>query len=184
MADKQANRYSRIMSELFAAHYRRGKKSFTFAREEIEETARKLGIKLPKNLGDVIYSFRYRTSFPSEITKTAPPGFEWHIEGAGRSQYRFQLVRISRIVPSDSLFVTKIPDATPEIIAKHALRDEQALLAKVRYNRLIDIFLHITAFSLQNHLRTTVPNIGQIETDEIYVGVRNTGQQFIVPVQA
>ena len=29
-----------------------------------------------------------------------------------------------------------------------------------------------------------MPKIGQIETDEIYVGVRNTGQQFIVPVQA
>ena len=26
--------------------------------------------------------------------------------------------------------------------------------------------------------------MGQIETDEIYVAVRNTGQQFIIPVQA
>jgi hypothetical protein len=42
----------------------------------------------------------------------------------------------------------------------------------------------VTAYSLQNHLRTTVPEIGQIETDEIYVGVRNTGQQFVIPVQA
>ena len=26
--------------------------------------------------------------------------------------------------------------------------------------------------------------MGQVETDEVYVGVRNTGQQFIIPVQA
>jgi hypothetical protein len=44
--------------------------------------------------------------------------------------------------------------------------------------------LGLTTYSLQNHLRTTVENIGQIEIDEIYVGVNRSGQQFIVPVQA
>ena len=78
----------------------------------------------------------------------------------------------------------KLPDATPEIVAAHALGDEQSLLAKVRYNRLIDIFLRVAAYSLQNHLRTFVAGIGQIETDEIYVAICNTGQQFVVPVQA
>ena len=61
------------------------------------------------------------------------------------------------------------------------LRDEQALLAKVRYNRLVDIFLGITTYSLQNHLRTTVKRYGaQIEIDEVYVGVNRNGQQFVV----
>ena len=67
---------------------------------------------------------------------------------------------------------------------RHAHGDEQSLLAKVRYNRLIDLFLGVVAYSLQSHLRTTVPDVGQIETDELYVGVRNSGQQFIIPVQA
>jgi len=49
---------------------------------------------------------------------------------------------------------------------------------------LIDLFLGVVAYSLQSHLRTTVPDVGQIETDELYVGVRNSGQQFIIPVQA
>lgn len=62
--------------------------------------------------------------------------------------------------------------------------DEQALLAKVRYNRLIDIFLGIAASSLQNHLRTTVKGIGQIEIDELYVGLDRNGAQYVVPVQA
>src|SRR5699024_881199 len=88
------------------------------------------------------------------------------------------------IVPNPSLSVTKIPDATPEIIASSALGDEQALLAKVRYNRLIDVFLGVTAYSLQNHLRTTTEEIGQVEVDEVYVAVDRHGRQFILPVQA
>jgi len=66
----------------------------------------------------------------------------------------------------------------------YALGDEQALLARVRYNRLIDIFLGITCYSLQNHLRTSVPDIGQVETDELYVGIDARGCQYVIPVQA
>ncbi len=65
----------------------------------------------------------------------------------------------------------KIPDATPEIVSAYALSDEQALLAKVRYNRLLDIFLGVATYSLQNHLRTTVTGLGQAEIDEIYVAI-------------
>ena len=84
------------------------------------------------------------------------------------------------------MIAIKIPDATPEIIAAYALSDEQALLAKVRYNRLLDIFLGLTTYSLQNHLRTTVKSMGdsQIEIDEVYVGVNRHGEQFALPVQA
>ena len=57
-------------------------------------------------------------------------------------------------------------------------------MAKVRYNRLIDVFLGVAAYSLQNHLRTTVKGIGQIEIDEVYVAVDKHGRQFIIPVQA
>jgi hypothetical protein len=157
---------------------------FEFERDELGSNAKKLNVKLPKNLGDVIYSVRYRTSLPDDILKTAPTGREWTIEPAGRSRYRFKLAKVSRIVPNAELLAIKIPDATPEIITANALNDEQALLAKVRYNRLIDIFLGITTYSLQSHLRTTVPNIGQMEIDEVYVGVNRNGQQFVVPVQA
>jgi hypothetical protein len=80
--------------------------------------------------------------------------------------------------------IRKIPDATPEIIAGYALTDEQAFLAKVRYNQLIDVFLGITAYSLQNPLRTKIPNYGQIEIDELYVGIDSRGAQYMVPVQA
>lgn len=109
---------------------------------------------------------------------------EWIIEPAGRAKYRFRLAKISRVVPRTDLIAIKIPDSTPEIIVAYALNDEQALLAKVRYNRLIDIFLGAAVYSLQNHLRTTVKEIGQIEIDELYVGVDKSGSQYIIPVQA
>lgn len=94
------------------------------------------------------------------------------------------MVGENRIIPNGALAEIKIPDATPEIVECYALSDEQALLAKVRYNRLIDIFLNVCAFSLQNHLRTSVKGIGQVEIDEIYVAVDKQGVQYVIPVQA
>jgi hypothetical protein len=181
---KKGMMYDSIILDIFRNHYKSGAKSFGFERLEIEQVARKLKVQLPGNKGDLIYTYRFRKKLPKEITDIAPVGFEWIIRLAGRGKYRFVLTKINRIVPNPKLIEIKIPDATPEIIAKHAKGDEQALLAKVRYNRLIDVFLRVTAYSLQSHLRTTVPDVGQIETDELYVAVRNTGQQFIVPVQA
>jgi hypothetical protein len=93
-------------------------------------------------------------------------------------------VRLANIEPTQNLAETKIPDATPGIIDMYALSDEQALLAKVRYNRLVDVFLGITCYSLQNHLRTTVPGLGQVETDEVYIGIDKRGAQYVIPVQA
>jgi hypothetical protein len=182
--EKKPNRYAAIIGRIFKRHYKHGKDQFEFSRDEFVEVATSLGIALPKNLGDLIYSFRFRTALPAEITATASPGMTWDIELAGKGMYRFRLCRLTRILPREDLVAIKIPDATPEIIASYALSDEQALLARLRYNRLIDIFLGIAAYSLQNHLKTTVEDIGQIEVDEIYVGVNRHGQQFVVPVQA
>jgi hypothetical protein len=184
MPESRPNRYQALISRIFDDHFKKGMTEFEFERNELNSNAKKLNIKLPDNLGDVIYSFRYRTALPDDILKTATAGKEWIIEPAGRSRYRFKLARVSRIIPNAELLAIKIPDATPEIITANALSDEQALLAKVRYNRLIDIFLGITTYSLQSHLRTTVPNMGQIEIEEVYVGVNRNGQQFVVPVQA
>lgn len=181
---RTSNRYSQIIEEIFFSQFSDDLESFEFTRDEIENVASHLGIPLPKNIGDVVYSFRYRYPLPEKILKTAPKDLEWIIEGAGRAKYRFRLSTLNRIEPNPKLVTTKIPDSTPEIIGAYALSDEQALLAKVRYNRLIDVFLGITTYSLQNHLRTTVKGIGQIEIDEIYVGVDKFGRQFVVPVQA
>ncbi|MGH9645245.1 MAG: endonuclease, partial [Bryobacteraceae bacterium] len=141
---------------------------------------------LPKNLGDLLYTFRFRVKLPKSIVETAGEDREWIIELAGRAVYRFRLAKLANIVPNPNLMAIKIPDATPEIVAAYALTDEQSLLAKIRYNRLIDIFLGLTTYSLQNHLRTTVKAMGstQIEIDEVYVGLNRYGEHFVLPVQA
>lgn len=180
------SRYARLLEHIFNERYRKGAKIVEFARENIEEAATALRMKLPKNLGDLIYSFRYRVAMPDSIQKRAPKGKIWVIRGVGRSRYAFAAVPVNSasIVPSLVLAETKIPDATPGVIVMYALTDEQALLAILRYNRLIDIFTGISCYSLQSHLRTTVKGMGQVETDEVYIGVDKRGAHFVIPVQA
>lgn len=181
---KTKNRYSAILEKIFHSKYRQGMKEVEFERRDIERFARRYKISLPKNLGDLVYSFRYRAPLPESIKKTASKGRTWDIQPAGRSRYRFVQVPDKPLVPNKNLMETKIPDCTPGIIAKYAFKDEQALLAKVRYNRLVDIFTGVTCYSLQNHLRTTVRGVGQVETDELYVGVDKKGVHYVFPIQA
>jgi hypothetical protein len=181
---KAPNRYQAILAKIFEERFTPGSTDIPFSRDELPIAAADLKIELPRNLGDVIYALRYRTPFPAVILAKQPEGYEWTIVGRGRSQYAFVLGKINRIEPNPALALVKIPDSTPEIITAYAQSDEQALLAKVRYNRLIDIFLSVAAYSLQSHLRTTVADYGQIEIDEVYVGVDKQGRQFIIPVQA
>jgi hypothetical protein len=181
---RQATRYAQIIERIFLRGHSAGDTQLKFTRVEIQEAAEALGITLPKNLGDVIYSFRYRTPLPESIRRTAPEDREWAIVGAGKGRYRFECVPFTNIEPRPTLAETKVPDATPGIIEMYALSDEQALLAKLRYNRLIDVFTGLACYSLQNHLRTTVPGLGQVETDEVYVGLDRRGAHFVLPVQA
>ena len=187
------NAYSQIIEEIFSSKYRPGDTSVPFERREIEETARRLNINVPRNLGDLVYSIRYRMALPDSIINTAASDREWAILPAGRSVYEFRQVRFSEIKPNDQLVRTEIPDSTPGAISLYALSDEQALLATVRYNRLIDIFTGLTCYSLQNHLRTSVhiwnpirqiEESTQVETDELYVGLDKHGQHYAIPVEA
>jgi hypothetical protein len=182
----ESKQYIPIIEHIFGHHWKDGVREFEFDREEIVSAAKHLRIDRPDNLGDVIYTFKFRRDLPYTILSTAPKGKAWILEGAGRSRYRFRLMEVggTTFVPRADISATKIPDSTPEIIAAYALGDEQALLAKVRYNRLIDIFLALTTYSLQNHLRTQVKGMGQIEIDEIYVGLNRHGAQYVIPVQA
>lgn len=178
------NRYTQILARLFLSRHQEGDENVAFEREDMERTAQELGVKLPKNLGDVVYSFRYRANLPPEIQALAPEGKAWIIRPAGRGRYVFVAVENRPLSASPMMAETKIPDATPGLITRYALNDEQGRLAKLRYNRLIDVFTGVTCYSLQNHLRATVPNIGQVETDELYIGVDSRGAQYVLPVQA
>ncbi len=181
---RKLTRYQQIMERIFFWHYQDGTREIVFERTDMERAAQELGINLPKNLGDIPYTFRYRGMLPESIRAKAPEGEDWIIRSFGRSRYRFVATSVVNIVPKEMFAQTKVPDSTPGVIEMYALGDEQALLAKLRYNRLIDIFTGVTCYSLQSHLRTTVPNIGQVETDEIYIGIDRRGAHYVFPVQA
>ena len=178
------NVYSAIIAAIFHGRYEAGSESVDFVRDDIAAAAISLNVQPPRNLGDVVYSFRYRQPLPASIRSTAPSGKTWIIRGVGLARYSFVLVADIPLSPNPSLAITRIPDATPGMVARYAFTDEQAVLARVRYNRLIDLFLGIACYSLQNHLRTAVRGMGQVETDEVYVGLDKQGVHYVVPVQA
>lgn len=178
------SRYDQLIEKVFFANYTKGSTEVFFDRDEFAAIAESLRIELPKNLGDIIYSYRYRNKLPKGITDLLREGEEWVIRSVGRGKYAFAKSPFHQITANPRLSKIKVLDATPEIIRRYSLSDEQALLAVLRYNRLIDVFTGVTCYSLQSHLRTFVQDVGQSETDEVYVGINRTGEQFIFPVQA
>ena len=129
-AKKTKNRYAAIIEKIFFSKYTKGDEEVTFEREDLVRAAKSLRIKLPKNLGDVIYSISYRTDLPQRILKTQTKGKEWIIEGRGRAMYCFRLVTENRIVPNEQLTAIKVPDATPEIVSSYALSTSKRSLRR------------------------------------------------------
>jgi len=181
------NRYVSVMRKLFKDKYVRGDVGFDWERSELDRIAAGLGINKVLNLGDNIYAIRHgRDDLPREIRSMAPPNKEWLLLPNGKSAYRFVLVDRAFLDPDTSKEPIKIPDSTPQIVSRNAKQDEQAVLARIRYCRLVDIFMGLASFQLQSHMRTTIThfNGAQTELDEIYVGVDANGTQFVIPIQA
>lgn len=109
MDDNSRNRYKALIEKIFFDRYKQGATEVPFERSDLVTAASALKITLPKNLGDVIYSLRYRTPMPKRVLATQPKGMEWVIAGAGRAHYSFKLVKINRIVPNQALTKNKNP---------------------------------------------------------------------------
>ena len=176
--------YCAIIKEIVKNNYKQSSNHFDFNRIDIRNAAINLNLKIPDNIGDLVYAFKYRQKLPEEINKILPKNKEWYIHNIGKGQYRFEVCDLNNIIPNNQITPINIPDATPSIVKLYSQNDEQSLLTKIRYNRLIDLFLGTTMYYLQNHLRTSVKGIGQIEIDEIYVGVDRNGCLIVSPVQA
>lgn len=98
---RKVEQYRRIIEYIFGRHYREGLSSFEFERDEIEDAARELGLRRPKNLGDVVYSFRHRRPLPGTVAEKAPKGTQWIIRSAGTARYRF-VAEVGRRCPGAS----------------------------------------------------------------------------------
>ncbi len=182
-----------IIEWIFAQRHNPGDDQVTFTRDDLISAADALGAPRPKNLGDIVYSLRYRVPLPDSIRRTAPPDREWAIFPGGNAVYTLRTVPFNLIEPRKGLRTIRLPDATPGVISKYSLTDEQALLARVRYKRLLDVFTGLACYPLQSHLRTSItitnaidgtPSSSQVETDDVYVGLDEHGAHYILPVQA
>ena len=59
----------RIIAKIFADHFKPGLRQIAFRREDLIAAAEALGEPRPKNLGDIIYSLRYRIPLPESVRK-------------------------------------------------------------------------------------------------------------------
>lgn len=179
-AAKKPNAYDRVLVAVFAKYWRKGLREVLFTKDDLIDEAGRIGLRV-KNIADILYTYRSRRSLPTELLKHG----NWVIAAKGAGKYAFQIVTGSSIVEIPAhLKIYPIPYAVPEIVAGNLAKDEQGLLTLVRYNRLLDVFTGLACFHLQSHVRTQVKNHGQVEVDELYVGVDKDGQGFVLPVEA
>jgi hypothetical protein len=184
--EELAHNRNEVIEIVFRKNYRKGAREVPFTmddvRQAIAQVAKKrVGYK-ENNVADVRYQYSSgRSSLPKSIDTLGP----WMIVGRGKAKYAFAKLSESPIVEIQTdLYTISLPDATPEIVLEYAGGDEQGILAKLRYNRMLDIFLSITCYHLQNHLRTSIKDKGQVEIDDLYVGLNSGGKQFVVPIEA
>jgi hypothetical protein len=172
--------YDRVITSLFSSKYKEGAKEIDFTKDELVAAAKKLKITI-RNVPDVVYTYRSRSNLPQSILAKG----NWIIKPKGKGRLSFFKSKRKPFVEiQEGLMDIEIPNALPEIVEKHASGDEQALLSSIRYNRLVDIFTGITCFHLQSHIRTTIEGEGQIEVDNLYVGIDSEGTEYVFPLEA
>lgn len=184
--DVLAHNRDEVITAVFRKNYRKGVREVLFTMDDVRQAITQQMAKRSdyreNNVADVRYQYSSgRRLLPESIDKLGP----WMIVGRGKAKYAFAKLKESPIVKIQTdLYTISLPDATPEIVLEYAGGDEQGILAKLRYNRMLDIFMGITCYPLQNHLRTSIKEKGQVEIDDLYVGLNSTGKQFVVPIEA
>lgn len=181
MASKErSNAYDQVVLAVFRKHWRKGARDVPFTKDDLIEEAARIGLTV-KNFADILYTYRSRRALPGDILRHG----NWVITAKGAGKYAFQAVTgLSIIEIPAHLKVYQIPCAVPDIVSSNLARDEQGLLTVVRYNRLLDVFTGLACFHLQSHVRTHIKGHGQVEVDELYVGIDKDGQGFVLPVEA
>lgn len=91
---KLDNRYSRVIEFLFQKESGIETQVVEIKRDDFNDACNKLNIAVPRNLGDIIYSFRYRNPLPDSVLAKAPAGKSWIIMPGGRNNADWQHERL------------------------------------------------------------------------------------------
>ncbi len=189
--DKVTNRYEAA----FIAMWRHAKaeapdpKRIEFSKEDIVFHGRKLrelGLcSAPldvKNIPDIIYTYRARADLPTEILA------EGHFAVVGRGKGLYALVAIpfpNRFLLPTDMKTVNINNQVPAWVRPYMQNDEQGMLTAIQVNNLVSQHLNLKdAFRLQSHLRAGVPEYGQVEVDELYLGKDEQDQIAAIGVEA
>lgn len=177
----ELTQYDSVILEVFNRYYHPGLKRLVFPKDDLAEACQKHGMTI-RNIPDIVYTYRSRRTLPPAILAKG----HWAIEPAGRSKYAFRLLNQPPHfkIAFDEFEPIEIPNALPEVVEGLLREDEQSLLTRILYNRLVDIFTELTCFHIQNHYRSFVAEVGEVELDSLYVGMDRTGQLTILPIEA
>ncbi|MBL9104047.1 MAG: hypothetical protein JNL82_24090 [Myxococcales bacterium] len=174
-----------ILLAIYRLKYQEGASTIDFSLDDVRMVAADLGI-VTRNPGDVIYRMRSRTLLPAPIRDN---GFNI-LRQIGRGHYRFEravstLMEIADETIIDTIDTTPLPvrRLLPELLAEI---DEQGLLSVVDYCKLLSHFTGLQVFRLRSHVRKSVAGVGQVEVDEVDVGValRDDDAPIIFPIEA
>jgi len=173
--------YDEVILDVFLRHYEPDAARLVFEKDELVEICEKHGITV-RNIPDIIYTYRVRKLLPARILDTG----HWAIEPAGRGTYAFRLLKNPPRfeIPFQDYAPIEIYNAIPEVVEGLLRQDEQSLLTRILYNRLVDIFTGLTCFHIQNHYRSFITDMGEVELDALYVGVNKTGSLCMIPIEA
>ncbi len=184
MKEEKLSKYDQVIEDLFlkkSSEFHRTATQFReipFLKTELVNSMASVGFTV-KNVPDIIYTYRSRREFPKTIKG------HWIIEPRGKGKYAFVEINKPPFIDiQEHLAEIEIMNALPEIVEEYTAYDEQGLLSSIRYNRLVDIFTKVTCFHLQSHIRTTIKGKGQIEIDDLYVGIDQDGRKYVLPLEA
>lgn len=177
--------YVPILNHVFAKYYKEGDTNVRFSLDDVRQAAEDLKIVV-RNPGDVIYRMRSRTELPKAITDK---GF-YILRQVKRGVYQFE-VGTSTLVPIpvgeiiDAIDQTPLPvrRLLPENLSEI---DEQGLLTIIHYCNLVSHFTGLQVFRLKSHVRKGVKLVGQVEVDEVDVGIslNIADTPIIFPIEA
>jgi hypothetical protein len=175
--------YVPILREIVRRKYTPGTQRIEFSKQDVEEVAADLGVKLG-NAADVVYRMRSRTRLPDDILDL---GFTV-LRGVGRGKYALEAGGEAIVhLPEHEVFEhndqTPLPvrRLLPENLAE---LDEQGLLTVVNYCKLLDHFTGLTVYRLRSHACSRIPQLsstcGLVSSLRCHKGLRSrTGRRGI-----
>ena len=181
----QANPMAQCMKPLSYIFFTRAKPGVSFLRfstDDVKCAFRRMGIKVPKNIGDIPHQAQKR-AMPLVIQSTAPLGCEWILESMGAGVHCFKLVGSNKLHPSADAEERHVEDKAAAIIEAFDMSDKARLELQVKENGLLNDFLDREMSFATKPPRGFVKDVGQVDFDAIFVVRDELDARFIATVQ-